>query len=248
MNTAYAGRFIGHLTNQNDYCASCGDLCITCRKRYELDFSEHIVQTIDVPALLPAMLDDPTEYLPASSGVADHDILVAVSVHEELLQSFIERFGTAMGVVIPIEEPWWLSPYGRSRIREHCAGRGIEVEFPKPFCSFNPEKGILKAFKERFRIGKPAIDYTVRHGRIVKTNVICSAPCGATYYVARNMEGRTVDRDLVNGIDALLSAYPCTASTEVDREFGDSIIHRAVQLQRDILRGLKLDATARIEL
>jgi hypothetical protein len=84
----------------------------------------------------------------------------------------------------------------------------------------------------------------VKEGRITDAEVVCSAPCGATYFVARNIKGKKVDGNLVNSIDSLLSAYPCTASTEVDREFDDSIIHRAVQIQRELLRGLNLDAAA----
>jgi hypothetical protein len=62
--------------------------------------------------------------------------------------------------------------------------------------------------------------------------------------VAKNLTGKSVDSSLINTADALLSAYPCTAGTEIDREFGDSIIHRAVQVQRGIFKGLNLESSA----
>jgi hypothetical protein len=242
MNTAYSRRFLGHITDKGTYCSSCGDKCITCRKGYNLDFSESIVEIVEFPSVLPVMLDEPEEYLPES--VKKHDILIAISVHEEILLSYIENYSSARGIIVPIEEPWWVSPYAQGRLQGLCRSRGIEIAFPKPFCSFDPSDGVLRDFKKSFKIGKPEIRYEVKKGCIVETEVVCSAPCGATYFVARNLKVRKVDDDIVNIIDSLLSAYPCTASTEVDREFGDSIIHRAVQIQRYILRGLNLDTTA----
>jgi hypothetical protein len=242
MNTAYAERFLGHLTNRTGHCGACASACVQCRERSVRDYSDSIVQVIEFPALLPVMLEDAEEYLPQS--VKNHDVLVAVSIHEEILLSFIENFGTAKAAVIPIEEPWWISPYAQNRAREIGEHKGMEVVFPKPFCSFDSEDGILGTFREQFKIGKPEIEYRVSDGCIRDASVRCSAPCGATYFVARNMIGKRVDRALVNDIDSLLSAYPCTASTEVDREFGDSIIHRAVHVQRDVLKGLHLDVGA----
>jgi len=242
MNTSYAKRFIGHITDRRGYCSSCGSRCIKCRQGYKLNFSDSIAQIVEFPAVLPVMLESPEAYLPAS--VKKQDILIAISVHEEILLSFIENCSTTRGIIVPIEEPWWLSPYARNRIQELCRSRGIEIAFPKPFCSFDPVGGVLRKFKETFKIGKPEINYEIKEGCIIDTEVVCSAPCGATYFVARNMKGRNVNGDLVNIIDSLLSAYPCTASTEVDRDIGDSIIHRAVQIQRDILKETKLDAAA----
>jgi hypothetical protein len=239
MNTQYSKRFLGHIRDRGSFCSSCGEACISCRNMYDLDFSEFIAEVITFPAVLPVMLDDPGEYLPDS--VKEHDILIAISIHEELLFSFVQYCTEAAGIVIPIEEPWWISPYMREKLENHCKNRGIEIAFPKPFCSFDPADGVLKTLKERFRIGRPEIRFEVKDKRIVESRVLCSAPCGATYFVAKNVRGVEVNDELVQTIDSLLSAYPCTASTEPDREFGDSIIHRAVQLQRSILKDLPMD-------
>jgi hypothetical protein len=242
MNTAYAGRFLGHFTNRAGYCSSCEDSCLRCREGYLLDFSDSLAGIIDFPAVLPVMLDEPEEFLPKK--VPDHELVIAISVHEEILLSFIDRFSFRGGIIVPIEEPWWVSPFAQNRIRTICSERGLEVSFPKPFCSFAPSEGILRDFQLQYRIGKPGVRCDVRDGRIIGTEVLCSAPCGATYYVARNMVGKEANEGLVHIIDALLSAYPCTAGTEIDREFGDSIIHRAVLIQRGILTGLKLERAA----
>jgi hypothetical protein len=235
MNTAYSRRLLGHLT-EGDYCHACAQNCIGCRKKYNLDLSERITGVYSFPAVLPVMIDDPESYLPDS--IAPHDILIGVSVHEEILVSFIRKFPIARGIILPIEESDWISPYAKKTIADICAEKGIEVAFPKPFCSFNPGGGILYEFQQETRIGKPDIAFVVENGGIVDARVRCSAPCGATYYVAKNLVGRTIDENLIYRIDSLLSSYPCTAGREVDREFNDSITHRAVQIQRDILKDI----------
>ena len=236
MNTSYSKRFLGHIQDKGTYCSACGEKCISCRKEYELDFSAYIAEIITFPNILPVMLDEPDAYLPDT--VKNHDILIAISVHEEILFSFVKQFPAARGILVPIEEPWWISPYMQGRLKEHCRDHNIEIAFPKPFCSLDPRTGVLRDFKEHFKVGKPSISFEVADNRIRETHVFCSAPCGATYFVARHLRGRAVDDGLVQSLDSLLSAYPCTASTEVDRDFGDSVIHRAVQIQRDVLRDL----------
>ena len=84
MNTLYSKRFLGHIRDKGSYCSSCGEACISCRKHYDLDFSDSIAEIISFPAVLPVMIDDAQEYLPGS--VKEHDILIAISIHEELLQ------------------------------------------------------------------------------------------------------------------------------------------------------------------
>ncbi len=237
MNTLYADRLLGHMRDSGDYCHACADDCIACRKRYSLDLSHLIAGIYSLPSVLPVMVDDPEKYIPRE--VAPHDILIGVSVHEEILISFIRTYPIARAVIIPIEESNWISPYAKKVIEGICTERGIEVAFPKPFCSFNPRKGVLYEFQKEARIGKADVCFRAEHGKIVEAEVLCSAPCGATYYVARHLIGRTIDNTLVQTIDSLLSSYPCTAGRSRDREFDDSITHRAVQIQRDILRGIE---------
>jgi len=233
MNTAYAERVIGHLTDTGTYCSSCQDKCITCRASYDLDFSDSVAGIIDFPSVLPAVLDDPEEYLPEK--VPHHDICIAVSVHEELIISFIREFSGSKGFIVPVEESHWISPHGISMVKEICEQKGIESAFPKPFCSFAPQTTILREFRKQFKIGMPEVRFTVQNGIVQKTRVISSAPCGATYYVARNLEKKAVDNDLLLAADMLLSAYPCTADHSLDREFNDSITHEAVKIQKQVL-------------
>lgn len=236
MNSSYADRVIGHLSDRGAFCFSCADLCIKCRASYDLDFSESITAVIEFPAVLPAILDDPEEFLPEK--VHSHDILIAISVHEEILISFIQKFSEFKGIIVPIEETDWISPYAVNKIIEICNEKGIECAFPKPFCSFDPQEGVLARFRKEFSIGKPDMDFRIHSGMVADVRVISSAPCGATYYVARNLKNTWVGEELLLRGDLLLSAYPCTAGHSVDREFNDSITHQAVKVQHGMLKEL----------
>lgn len=238
-DTAYVGRFLQHIRGDGEYCHACGNNCRSCRSGYDLDFSDSIVGMLEFPATMSVMIDDPEEFIPCA--VPDHDVLVAVGVNEEVLKAFVETHPIARGVIVPIEGSSWISPYAISTITKICEKNGIECAFPKPFCSFDPETEILKAFRREFRIGKPKIEYEIQGGVITGTKVRCSAPCGATYFTARRLQGRRLDEDLTFVIDSALSAYPCTADRALDREFGDSITHQAVKIQRCVLQTLGVE-------
>jgi len=240
MNTTYAERVIKHLSGSNDLCSGCGENCIKCRNLYNLNFSESIAGIVEFPSELPAILEKPELYLPEK--VPAHDLLIAISINEELLISFINKFPYSRGVIVPLEERGWISPHAVELIKGICRKKGVEVCFPKPFCSFSPDKKqpLLFEFRKKFRIGKPEVSIKFRGKIITEVKVNCSAPCGATYYTARCMVGKELSRELVFTIDKALSSYPCTAGRELDPQFGDSITHRAVKIQRDILKNFSV--------
>ena len=237
LDVNYANRVIGHLTDKGNYCHACGDKCISCRKAYNPDYSENITGIIGFPSVLPAILEDPDQYLP--DEIPAHEVMIAIGVNEEILISFIRKFSGSKGIIIPIERSDWISPHAINKISEICKEKEIEVSFPKPFCSFHPTGGILRKFRECFRIGKPEISFEVKDNIITDTKVLVSAPCGATYFTARGLKDKNVNDNLEFIIDNQLSCFPCTGDTSVDREFKDSITHQAVKIQRDILSGLK---------
>lgn len=238
MNTRYAKRVINNLRNTGYSCGACGKLCISCRKKYSTDLSEYISGIISFPAILPAIIENPDIYIP--QAIPQHDTIIAISVNEEILMSFIEKDTQVKGVVIPIEETKWVSPYARKTIERIAIERNIEISFPKPFCSFNPgnNKPFLSQLKNALRIGLPEVEIRIKDGVVGDVSVKTSAPCGCTYFTAKQLIGRKLTEDLVQIIDNAISAYPCTAGREVDPEYGDSITHRAVKVQRVILKGI----------
>jgi hypothetical protein len=237
IDTEFALKTIDHLSGGEDICSSCGRKCINCRENYHLNFKSNIAGIINFPATIPAIMENPQEFIPEI--IPPHDILLVVGVHEEIIISFLQKFSQSKGVIVPIERSNWISPYGIGRITEICKEKEMENSFPKPFCSFAPENGILQKFKMKFRIGRPEIRFSVTDEIITKADVLCSAPCGATYFSARALIRSHLSEDLAFIIAKQLSCYPCTADTAADPEFGDSIMHQAVKVQRTILENLQ---------
>jgi len=234
MEDMFAERVVQHL--KNDYaglCNGCDKDCDHCRDKYPVlfpvDFKEDIAGVILLPAELPYYVDDPGEFLPAE--LPQHDVLMAIHIHEDLLLSLPGRSRKAGGkaFVVPGEDPAWLSQWIRVRLKKICDDLGLESSFPKPFCAMTaaPDQPVIAEFMAHFRIGRPRIKLTVQEGKIIDAQVITSAPCGCTYYVARNLIGKDVNEDLNIDVTAKYwHSYPCVASMDMDRELGDTPLHK----------------------
>jgi len=244
FDSAYAEKVVGNLIGADEFCTACGPDCIFCRRPYSRRFAEKIAGVIRFPAVLPYVLEHPEQYVPQEE-IPAHDILLAVNIHEQILIECIRRckdWGTR-GVVVPIEQPGWVSGAAMAEAEKVCAREKIEIAFPKPFCSLRPPKGSLLArFRREFHMGLPEVDLIVERGKITAADVKVSAPCGATYYVARRLVGKSLEDDLKYDVVARrLHSYPCTGSMAWDDEIGDTIMHVAGQAHYTILAPLGED-------
>ncbi|MBI4023719.1 MAG: hypothetical protein HY360_01980 [Verrucomicrobia bacterium] len=242
FNTRYAKKVAANLRNAAGFCVSCGPDCIFCRKPYNRKHGRDIAAIISLPAVLPYLLENPAQYVPRD--VPAHDVLLVIHIHEQILLEILKHGGKwgTRGVVVPLEAPDWISGSARAQARAICKAEGIEIAFPKPFCSFNPpEGGVLARFRRHFHIGRPDVELVVKDGRIARADVKVSAACGATYHVARWLIGRKVTDNLeVEVIAKRISSYPCTASMDRDPELDDDTpMHAATIAHRDILLSLQ---------
>ena len=242
FDTVYADRVIGNLVNDPSFCTACGPDCIGCRAPYGRRFGDRIAGVIGFPSVIPYVLEKPEEKVP--QDVPRHDILIAIHIHEQILVECLKRcreWGTR-GVIVPLEETGWVSGATMAEGRRICEAEGIEIAFPKPFCSLNPPAGsLLAAFRKEFHIGYPEVELCVQDNRIVEANVHVSAPCGATYYIARWLKGRSLDDDLKYEIvSKRLHSYPCTAGMEWDEDLGDTVLHVSGKAHYRILEQLGL--------
>lgn len=242
FDTLYAERVISNLRGGSGYCTSCGPDCISCHESYGRQFGGSIVGVLDFPSVLPYVLEHPESFI--TDRVPDHDILMVINIHEQILLEFLKvcrKWGTK-GVVVPVEEPGWISGAARASAVDICAGLGIEIAFPKPFCAFRPDPdSILGEFRRTFHIGYPAVNLDVRDGIIESTHVDVSAACGATYYIARWLRGRRIEDNIeIEVIAKGMSSYPCTASMEREPELGgDTPMHVASDAHTAILDEVK---------
>jgi len=237
FDDGYANRFISHLKNDENLCTACGDDCVSCRLSLVDDLSNKIAGYLRLPKLTGQFIDNPEEYLPGE--LAPHDITIAINVHSDILMEIpkLAVKAESKALIVPVEDPDWLGGWTKGELEKECARLGLEFAAPKPFCNLAGDGyAFIKQFIEEFKVGRPQIDLIIEDGVVKRVDVITSAPCGATYYLAHIFEGLRADEGLLGVACKGLSSYPCTASTKVDSEFKDSITHKSNYLMMDLVQ------------
>ena len=229
----FGERFIGNLLNYSTFCESCGLLCEHCRIVYP-SYASDFEGVFKVDADLPTFIDEPEKYLPSNVGLAE--VLIVIGVHVDLLLAASKLIADSKvkGVIVPIENRHWCPPAVRNQLKNELDKMGVESAFPKPFCSLEKsgDGGVIDKFIDRYKIGKPKLQVEIVKGIIRKATVLRSAPCGSTWYIAQQIRWHKVE-----GIGEVVSkahhTYPCTASMEMDKEIGDTILHKAGYIIRE---------------
>ena len=242
----YSGEFgqrvVGNLVNYSGFCISCGEACTQCRN-VRPGYAENIVAMVEMPdpSSLGDFIDDVEPYLP--EVIPPADIAMVINVHPDILFGLLPRLREAgvKGIVGGSETPKELPLGLRKQLEDKATSLGMEAAFAKPFCALRPEaaKPNIAAFLEKVGIGEPVIDVAVQKSRegkdhIVAANVIRSAPCGSTWFVAKRLLGLEPDQpDIRERISEAHHAYPCTASMERDTELGDTVLHKGGYIIRE---------------
>lgn len=229
FNDVLARRVIAHLRDVPEACTGCGKECVRCRQHYDLDFSSDIAGEHKLPSMLPYYIENAREFLP--DRFPPHDALVAINIHEDILLILPElaKDVGAKTIIVPQEDPRWVTKWVRERVKGVCSRFGLECAFPKPFCALgeDPTRPFTNEFIRHFRIGVPKFDIELSNGRIEKVTVLRSSPCGCSYHVAHRIAGARVDEHLHELVSKYWHSYPCVASMEMDYELGDTILHKA---------------------
>lgn len=224
----FAQRFLMHLRDNPELCTGCGEACVSCRGVYELDFSSKIAGVLKLPSDLLYYIDQPNDHLP--STLPQHDVMVAIGIHEDVLLALPElaKKGKAEALIVPVEDPDWLTRWVKEELKKICKELNLECAFPKPFCSL--EKGehhpTINKFIDRFRLGHPKLEIKIVDEKIKQAKVLRSAPCGNTYFVAHNLKGVKADEQLDLWVAKYWHSFPCVASMKMDYELGDTILHK----------------------
>ena len=220
-----------HLTNDANLCTGCASFCEHCRDQYPIQFAEDIVGLLQLPARLPLYIDDPDEFLPAPADIEPHDVTIVINVHEDLLLSLpaLVKQAGSRAIIYFQDDTAWLSPGVRRQVQRICTDLGLESAFAKPACSLDArdDQPVIREFQRVYKIGRPKIVIQSRDGVIREARVVQSAPCGNTYYVAYNLAGQEIDKDLNERVVAKYwHAFPCVGSMLTDPELGDSLLHK----------------------
>ncbi len=239
FDTLYANRVIENLQGKAGFCTACESDCTFCRKSYKRKFADDIAAVINLPAVMPYVLETPERHVP--ENIPPHDIMLIINIHEQVLVEIVRKCPAwhTKGIIVPLEAPDWVRGSARTSAQKICKDNGIEISFPKPFCSFDPPKhSVLAKFRETFHIGRPDVSISIENGIIKEAHVNVSAACGATYYIARWLVGKNINDDIeTDVISRRMHSYPCTASMKRDPELHDDTpLHIAGQAHYDILR------------
>ncbi len=247
----YSGEFgekvIGNLINYDGFCSACDIACSSCRFR-RFDWSADIKCAMIAPGPKDAqIIDDPD--LPVSQ--ADAEVALLIDVHPDVIMDFahsIEETGIK-AVIVPVDRPE-IGPGLIGQLESILDRMGIEFAHPKPFCSLSRQGNgkVITSFIDRYAIGRPKVDVQTEESEdgdmiVSRARVLRSSPCGATWYICQHLLRTRVDPNAISdSISRSHHGYPCTASMAMDREIGDTFLHKAGYIAREsVLEAVRRD-------
>jgi thymidylate synthase len=184
---------------------------------------EHIV----LQTGLPAIIDDADEYLPEK--LPESDLLISLGEEQgvaQIIPDIVERSGVK-AVIVPADNRVWL-PAGLARqIQQKLEKKSVEMVYPVPFCMLSEkssENTYIREFAKYF--GRPDVDIELNDEYVLKLTVKRDAPCGSTGFVAEHLPGTRVG-EAVEQSGLMHHQYPCLATMGIDKEFEDTLMHRA---------------------
>jgi hypothetical protein len=197
------------------------------------------VDALALPKVMPPLVDDPDDFLPAA--VPGADLLLAVGESAgaaQLIPDIAARSG-AEAVIAPIDNGAWL-PVGLARqLKGELAQMGTAAVFPRPFCSLTEssygygnsaeryEHPTIAAFAKSF--GRPAlaIDVNPATNLIRHVDVERDSACGSAYHVAEGLVNMSADEASIKA-GLILHHYPCLCSMNqewIDDRLYDTLMH-----------------------
>jgi hypothetical protein len=168
------------------------------------------VTFIEVQEDLPSLIDYPEDYISNEDHwfFKDSDLVISFALHIDLdlyIAELCAKNNTEL--LIPGEEAVWYSE--RSAIIKELKKTGVTFAFPRVMCMLGEKASpALGEYTKLF--GMPVFKCKIKDGRIVSCEAVKSAPCGASYFVAENILGCSVE-DAPQQAALLAQYYPCRA-------------------------------------
>jgi thymidylate synthase len=175
---------------------------------------------------LPVVDEDSlTDLLPGELPAADLLLLLAENqTIAELVPDMVKLSG-ASAVLAPVANRGWL-PLGLANQIKRKLDK-VSMVMPVPFCTLgegDTDDELIKQFAQHF--GKPRIKIEQEQEKVKKVTVLREAPCGNTRFVAEKLVGTNI-KDAYFEAGLLHHAHVCYATMVMDREFGDTLMHRS---------------------
>jgi hypothetical protein len=209
--------------------------------------SDWIVKEIALPKRLPALIEEPEEFMP--TNVPQADLLLAAGESPgaaQLVSEFVKRSG-ARSVIAPIDNSAWLPPGLANQLKTELAGMGVAAVFPKPFCSLTENSYGFRRAAQPYRdeliaefarhFGRPKLKIRVNpETRLIEhVEVLRNSACGGVAHAAKGMVGLHADEaDTKAGL--ILHHYPCLCSMNqewLDDRLYDTLMHASGYIIND---------------
>ncbi len=173
------------------------------------EHSDFSVVTADLPEFVPVFIEEPDEFLESlnfDKQVFSAEIIITYSLHPDLT-SAVARLAAEAGVRSLIV------PGGPSRasipeLNKISEVSGMDIEVDEICCSLEPN-AFNRPFADLF--GSPILEVKTKDGKITDVRVIKGAPCGSTWYMAKEIVGTAV-KDAPPKSGLLIQHYPCRAT------------------------------------
>lgn len=161
-----------------------------------------------VPEHLPEFIDEPEEFieeLDIDSSVFDSDIIITYSLHPDLTVAIAHLAGKA-GVKALIV-PGGASKAPVVELEGIAKKYDMLIEVEDICCTLKgkPETEELCSY-----LSEPVLDISTDKGTIESVEVLCGAPCGSTWHMARELVGTKI-KDAPSRAGLLIQQYPCRA-------------------------------------
>ncbi|MGB2895087.1 MAG: DUF166 family protein [Anaerolineales bacterium] len=182
------------------------------------------VSSITAPRSLPPIVDEPLEFLSPELPQADLVLHLAETARAAQLLPGLVFLTKAKVVIAPVDSEAWLPSGLRLQLQRELAEQGVEIHFPKPFCSLNtaawldktrdaPPHPILQEFARYF--GRPSLEIVLEEdGETIHELIVeRGAPCGSSQYAAKRIAGLKM-REAVPQGGLICLHYPCLASMQ----------------------------------
>lgn len=187
------------------------------------------------PRVLPPIIDDPDDFLPAALPAADLLIALGDTAGVAQLVPDIVRLCGAKSVIAPIDRNESLPPGLALQLQKWLAALGVKAVFPRPFCSLTEttynrppvmveyDDPLVREFARCF--GKPQFRVAVSpKGLVESVHVERDTACGCARAVAAGLVGCPLDQ-AEHEAGMLHHHYPCQASMNQDPDYCDTLMH-----------------------
>lgn len=173
--------------------------------------SGFIVSSLEIPENLPDFIEAPDEFingLNLDMSFFSNDLIITYIMHPDLTPELVRKSGEC-GAHAVIIAGGTANAGGKDELEKISKKFGIHIEIHEICCEIGHSTNrIIKEFSALF--GRPQIKAASENGMISNVSVTRGAPCGSTWYMAKNLMGTKVKEAPAKG-GLLIQQYPCRA-------------------------------------